>query len=70
MSDISELSFEAAFEELETIVDRLESGQLTLDASVSLFERGRQLAAHCQAILDNAELRVTQIDENSLSNGE
>jgi len=70
MSDISELSFEAAFEELEGIVERLESGQLTLDASVSLFERGRLLAAHCQAILDNAELRVSQIDENSLQNGE
>jgi exodeoxyribonuclease VII small subunit len=51
-------SFEDSFSELETIVRRLESGELALEESVALYERGRQLAAHCQRLLDGAELRV------------
>jgi exodeoxyribonuclease VII small subunit len=61
MSDISELSFEAAYAELETIISRLESGELPLEESVTLFERGRSLSEHCQALLDKAELRVSQL---------
>lgn len=61
MSDISELSFEEAHAELETIVEKLESGELTLENSVNLFERGRQLSEHCQKFLDQAELRVNQL---------
>lgn len=61
MNAIAELSFEAAFAELETIIARLESGELSLDDSVTLFERGRQLSEHCQTLLDKAELRVSQL---------
>ncbi len=61
MNDINELSFETAFAELETIIARLESGELSLDESVALFERGRKLSEHCQALLDKAELRVSQL---------
>lgn len=61
MSDISELSFEAAYGELETIIGKLESGELSLEESVELFERGRRLSDHCQALLDKAELRVNQL---------
>jgi exodeoxyribonuclease VII small subunit len=61
MSSISELSFEAAYAELETIISRLESGELALEESVELFERGRSLSDHCQALLDKAELRVNQL---------
>jgi exodeoxyribonuclease VII small subunit len=61
MSSISELSFEAAYAELETIISRLESGELALEESVEFFERGRQLSDHCQALLDKAELRVNQL---------
>jgi exodeoxyribonuclease VII small subunit len=61
MSDINELSFEAAFAELETIVARLESGELSLEESVTLFERGRKLSDYCQTLLDKAELRVNQL---------
>ena len=63
MSDINELSFETAFEELETIVAKLESGELTLEESVTNYERGRKLSDHCQAILDKAELRVNQLTD-------
>jgi exodeoxyribonuclease VII small subunit len=61
MNAIQELSFEAAYAELEALITRLESGELPLDESVTLFERGRQLAEHCQTLLDQAELRVSQI---------
>ncbi len=61
MSDINELSFETAYAELESIITKLESGDLPLDDSVTLFERGRQLSEHCQALLDKAELRVSQL---------
>jgi exodeoxyribonuclease VII small subunit len=56
-----ELSFEAAYDELEGIIAQLDSGDLALEDSVVLFERGRALAQHCQSLLDNAELRVNQL---------
>jgi exodeoxyribonuclease VII small subunit len=63
MSTIQELSFEAAFSELEALLERLDRGDLPLDESVALYERGRQLAARCQSLLDSAELRVTRLME-------
>ncbi len=68
MSDINELSFETAYAELETIIAKLESGDLALEDSVDLFERGRKLTQHCQGLLDKAELRVNQLnDDGSMS---
>jgi exodeoxyribonuclease VII small subunit len=61
MSDINELSFEAAYAELELIITKLESGELPLEESVELYERGRKLSEHCQSVLDKAELRVNQL---------
>ncbi len=64
MSHISDLSFETAYAELDDIIARLESGELPLEDAVALYERGRQLAAHCQALLDSAELRVSQLNDD------
>jgi exodeoxyribonuclease VII small subunit len=61
MKEIDELSFEAAFAELEETVQKLEVGELTLEESVGLFERGQALATHCQKQLDAAELKVEQL---------
>ena len=61
MTELTELSFEAAYAELEAIVTQLDSGDLPLEESVKLFERGRGLAQHCQTLLDSAELRVNQL---------
>jgi len=58
---VDELSFEQAFRELEETVRRLEEGNLTLDESIALFERGTQLAARCGKLLDQAELKVRQL---------
>ncbi len=54
-------NFEDAYRELGEIVDRLESGELSLDESVRLYERGRQLVALCEKHLDAAELRVNRL---------
>jgi exodeoxyribonuclease VII small subunit len=62
MNEMENLSFEEAFTELEEVVQQLEAGDLTLDQAMALFERGMALAAHCNARLDTAELRVQQLN--------
>jgi exodeoxyribonuclease VII small subunit len=54
-------SFEEIYRELEETVRRLESGELSLAESLALFERGSSLAEQCNALLDQAELRVRQL---------
>lgn len=61
---LDQLTFEQAFEELNTIVQQLESGELALEESVTLYQRGRTLSAHCQSLLDRAELRVNQLNDD------
>ena len=58
---VSELSFEKALEELESIVQRLERGQVDLEESISIYERGEALKAHCEKLLKEAEGRVDKI---------
>lgn len=70
MGDMTERSFEEAWAELEGILERLERGELTLDESVALFERGRMLAAHCQRLLDQAELRVRELSGMAEEDGD
>lgn len=59
--ETEEMSFEEAFAELEQIVSQLESGQLPLEDSLKLFERGQALAVACSRKLDEAELKIEQI---------
>ncbi|MCP4423489.1 MAG: exodeoxyribonuclease VII small subunit [Chloroflexi bacterium] len=61
MSNEQELTFEAALTELEGIVSKLEAGELTLEDSLALFERGQQLTDYCNNLLDQASLRVEQL---------
>ena len=60
-NDISAMSFEDALKELETIVDRLEKGDVALEASIAIYERGEALRAHCDKLLRSAEARVEKI---------
>ena len=60
---IVNLSFEDAYAQLEDIVTRLEAGNLPLEEAVSLYERGQTLARRCEELLEAAELRVQQIDD-------
>jgi exodeoxyribonuclease VII small subunit len=59
--DIAALSFEDALKALEDVVRRLESGEVPLDDSISLYERGETLRKHCQARLDAAQARIERI---------
>lgn len=58
---ISSLSFEAAMSELESIVRHLESGDVSLEKSVALYERGHALRQHCEARLAAAQARIEQV---------
>jgi exodeoxyribonuclease VII small subunit len=58
---VSELSFEAALKELEGIVARLEQGEVDLEDSIALYERGQALKAHCEARLKAAEGRLEKV---------
>ncbi|MFQ5594052.1 MAG: exodeoxyribonuclease VII small subunit [Anaerolineae bacterium] len=58
---IDELSFEEAFEELKKTIAQLEEEELPLDKALNLFEHGTILAQRCEALLDQAELRVKQL---------
>ena len=63
MPPISDLTYEQALAELEAAVAALESDQHTLEEVIALFERGQALAKHCAALLEQAELKVTQVDD-------
>lgn len=59
--DLSSLSFEQALAELEKIVAQLERGDVALEDSIRMYERGAALKAHCEAKLKEAQLKVDQI---------
>lgn len=60
-ADIAKLSFEAALAELEDIVHKLEGGEVELEKSIALYQRGAALKAHCEARLKDAQLKVDKI---------
>ena len=59
--EIGAMSFEDALRALEDVVRQLESGEVPLDHSISLYERGEALRKHCQARLDAAQARIEKI---------
>ena len=63
-STLSDLSYEQAFSELETIVAALESEQKPLDEALQLYERGQLLVQYCAALLDQADLRIQPLNPN------
>ncbi|MBW1873606.1 MAG: exodeoxyribonuclease VII small subunit [Deltaproteobacteria bacterium] len=63
-SDANDLNFEDALKELEETVSQLESGNLTLEEALDLFERGQQLALRCNTQLEEATLRVKQLTDD------
>ena len=57
--------FEKSLKELETIVERMEKGEQSLEASLKDFERGNALAAACRASLEEAEQRIEKLVDKS-----
>ncbi|GGH15816.1 hypothetical protein GCM10007036_16040 [Alsobacter metallidurans] len=60
-ADIAAMPFEAALAELEEIVGRLERGNVALEDSIAIYERGEALKKHCETLLRKAEARVEKI---------
>jgi exodeoxyribonuclease VII small subunit len=61
-ADLSKINFETALGELEEIVQRLESGDTSLEGAIESYERGVALKKHCQGKLREAQLRVDKIE--------
>ena len=64
-----ELSFEAALNELEVLVGKMENGRLSLDELITGFERGQKLAGLCRSKLDNLERKITLLAKDDGNNG-
>jgi len=62
LQPVETLTFEQAFAELEESVRMLEHGDLPLEESLALYERGQELSAYCAKLLDEAELKVQQVE--------
>lgn len=58
---IEAMNFETALRELESIVEKLESGKIDLEQSIAIYERGEQLKKHCEKLLKDAEARIEKI---------
>ncbi len=62
---IETLTFEQALARLTALVEKLESGRLSLEESVAAFEEGVKLTRRCEALLDHAEQRLQVLDEET-----
>jgi exodeoxyribonuclease VII small subunit len=60
-ADVKEMSFERALKELESIVTRLERGDVELEESIAIYERGEALKEHCDRLLRQAEAKVEKL---------
>ena len=60
-ADIKDMTFERALKELETIVSRLERGDVELEESILIYERGEALKEHCDRLLKQAEAKVEKL---------
>jgi len=64
-AEVATLPFEKALAELEAIVQRLEKGDVALDESIRIYERGEALKQRCEALLREAEARVEKITRDA-----
>jgi exodeoxyribonuclease VII small subunit len=67
---VDQLTYEAAFAELQTIIESLEGERSSLNDATSLYERGQALVKRCQQLLDSAELKVRQLSGSDLADFE
>ena len=59
--DAGSLSYEQAVEALESLIDRIESGEIGLEESLEQYERGMELLKRCRSIVDHAEQRLREL---------
>ncbi len=65
-TDVETMTYEAAVAELESIVQEIETGEIGLEASIKLYERGTKLLKRCRSILGVAEQRLEELDKSLL----
>jgi exodeoxyribonuclease VII small subunit len=63
---VEDMTYEQAFNELESIVNDLETDERPLEDALALFERGQALARHCAQMLEDAELKVQELSGDDL----
>lgn len=63
---VEDMTYEQAFNELESIVNDLETDERPLEDALALFERGQALAHHCAQMLEDAELKVQELSGDDL----
>ena len=63
---VSELTFEQAFERLESIVQRMNDASAPLEELISLYEQGAELGRHCEKLLAGYEARMEMVSKNTL----
>ena len=59
------ITFEQAIEELETIINRLEEGDVPLDETINLYEKGSELKDFCEKKLQSAEVKIQKINQKT-----
>ncbi len=64
--EVTSLTFEEALKELQNIVDKLETGQVTLEEAIEMYERGVRLSKYCIEKLTQAELRIKKIVKDEI----
>lgn len=69
-SDISQMKYEQALAELESILERMEAGEVPLEDAMAECERGANLIKHCRTILDRVEKKVAELTLDQESQGE
>ncbi len=69
-AEIGDLNFEEAFALLERTLEEMQQDGLALDRALALYERGTRLSAHCDRLLGQAELRVTELTPTPLTSEE
>jgi len=69
-NELEKVSFEAAIKELTDIVAKIEQGQISLESSLSQYERGMDLIRHCRGILGQAQKRIEKISEQGELKGQ
>ncbi len=68
--EIESLSFEEAYARLDEVIEALEAGDRSLEESLALYEEGVRLAAHCEEQLRAAELRLTELLDQTREEGD
>ncbi len=67
---MAEQTYESAVKRLEEVVNQLEKGSLPLDKSLKLYEEGTKLAGFCNACLDSAQQKITELSELEAADNE